>query len=48
MTLVYYLSISTVGTAATDWANDNLSEMAGLWALDKSSSMKTLLPMMMP
>lgn len=24
MTLVYYLSISTVGTAATDWANDNL------------------------
>lgn len=24
MTLVYYLSISTVGTAATDWANDCL------------------------
>ncbi len=24
MTLVYYLSISTIGTAATDWANDNL------------------------
>ena len=24
MTLVYYLSISTVGTAATDWVNDNL------------------------
>ncbi len=24
MTLVYYLSISTVGTMATDWVNDNL------------------------
>ena len=24
MTLVYFLAISTVGTAATDWVNDNL------------------------
>ena len=48
MTLVYYLSISTVGTAATDWANDNLFGDGWFVALDKSSSMKTLLPMMMP